>query len=86
MARVRLSTKAEKAYEKLARSDRRLFARVDRALDLLSQQPYAGKALHGPLSGRRSLRVGPARIIYRYQSEKLVVLVLAITPRDKAYR
>ena len=80
MARVRLSTKAGKAYEKLARSDRRLFARVDRALDLLSEEPYLG-----PLSGRRSLRVEPARIIYRYQPEKLVVLVLAITPRDKAY-
>ena len=85
MARVRLSTKARKAFEKLARSNRRLFARVDRALDLLSQQPDAGKALHSPLSGRRLLRVGPARIIYRYQPEKLDALVLAITPRDKAY-
>ena len=44
MARVRLSTKARKAFEKLARSNRRLFARVDRALDLLSQQPDLGKA------------------------------------------
>jgi hypothetical protein len=34
-AELRLSTAARKAYETLARSDRRLFGRVDRALDRL---------------------------------------------------
>ncbi len=82
---IQLSTKARRAYEKLARSDRRLFTRVDRALDRLAAEPDAGKALHGPLAGRRSLRVGPVRIIYRHQADRLLILVLDIARRGRAY-
>lgn len=85
-ARVELSTIARRAYEKLQRSDRRLFDRVDAALDRLAQAPRAGKALHGPLAGRLSLRVGPVRIIYRFEAERVLVFVLDIAPRGRAYR
>ena len=84
--RVRLSSAARKSYEKLARSDRRLFVRVDRALDRLAREPDAGKPLQGPLRGRRSFRVGTLRIIYRRQEERLLVLVLEIAQRPTAYR
>ena len=86
MAKVRLSTHARKAYEKLARSDRRLFLRVDRALDRLGEEPDAGKPLVGPLRGRRSYRVGPVRIIYRWLKGECWVLVLDIAPRSRSYR
>jgi len=85
-ADVRLSTNARKAYEKLARSDRRLFRRVDAALDRLAGDPQAGKALHGPLSGHRSLRVGSLRIVYRFEADRLLVLVLSIAERGQVYR
>ncbi len=85
MAKVRLSSHARKSYEKLARSDKRLFARVDRALDRLAREPDAGKPLQGPLRGRRAFRVGTVRIIYRYEQSRLLVLVLEIVQRQSAY-
>ena len=86
VAEVRLSSHARKSYEKLARSDPRTFKRVDRALDRLAREPDAGKPLQGPLRGRRSMRVGTARIIYRYEKDELLVIVLEIAHRAAAYR
>jgi len=83
---VRLSTNARKAYEKLARSDRRLFRRVDAALERLAGDPRLSKALHGPLAGHRSLRVGSLRIVYRFEADRLLVLVLTIAERGQVYR
>ena len=84
-ARVELSREAERALTKIYRSDRKLFERVDRALDRLSVEPQAGKQLHGPLAGQRSLRVGQVRIIYLYQAERLLVFVIDISQRGGAY-
>lgn len=84
-AEVRLSTHATKACEKLARTDRRLFRRVDRALDRLAEEPGAGKPLHGPLRHHRSLRVGSLRIVYRFEADLLLVLVLSIAERGRVY-
>ena len=86
MAAVRLSSQASKDFEKLARSDRQLFERVDAALTRLGVEPTAGKPLQGPLAGLRSLRVGDLRIIYRHDAVQLLVFVLDIARRDKAYR
>jgi mRNA-degrading endonuclease RelE of RelBE toxin-antitoxin system len=86
VAEVRLSSHARKSYEKLARSDPRIFLRVDRALDRLAREPDAGKPLQGPLRGRRSMRVGSVRIIYRFEKDELLVLVLEISRRAAAYR
>ncbi|MCP3958029.1 MAG: type II toxin-antitoxin system RelE/ParE family toxin [bacterium] len=85
-ARIELSTVARRAYERLARSDRRLFERVDRALDRLAKEPTSGKMLRGPLAGRRSLRVGSVRVIYRFEAERLYVFVLDIAQRGRVYR
>ena len=86
VATVRLSSHARKSYERLARSDRRLFDRIERALDLLAEEPEAGKPLQGPLRGRRSYRVGPLRIVYRFVADELLVLVLDIAHRGAVYR
>lgn len=86
MATIRLSSHAERSLRRLARSDRRLFRRVDRALDRLAEEPAAGKPLQGPLRGRRSWRVGPVRIVYRYLADELVVYVLDVAQRGGAYR
>ncbi|HEX5759985.1 MAG TPA: type II toxin-antitoxin system RelE/ParE family toxin, partial [Thermoanaerobaculia bacterium] len=77
---------AEKSLERLARSDRSLFLRVDGALGDLAANATAGKALHGPLAGRRSYRVGPLRIIYRFNPANQEVFVLDIASRGDAYR
>lgn len=86
MTKIRLSTHARKAYERLARSDRRLFRRVDRALDRIAKEPESGKPLVGPLNGRRSYRVGAVRIVYRWQRKVCLVLVLDIAERARVYR
>ncbi|MGB3563318.1 MAG: type II toxin-antitoxin system RelE/ParE family toxin [Thermoanaerobaculia bacterium] len=87
MAVVRLSSHARKSYLRLARSDRRLWTRVDRALDRLAENPEIGKPLAGPLRHHRSHRVGPLRIVYRIESNgDLSVLVLEIAQRGHAYR
>lgn len=86
MPTVRLSSHAEKSLERLARSDRSLFLRVDRALDEIAADPAAGKALHGPLAGRRSYRVGSLRIIYRLNPVEQVVLIFDIAQRGSVYR
>jgi mRNA-degrading endonuclease RelE of RelBE toxin-antitoxin system len=85
-ASVELSAVARKALKRLARTDRRLYERVDRALDLLAEDPALGKNLQGVLSGRRSYRVGSLRIIYRFESECLVVYVLDPGQRGRIYR
>lgn len=85
-ADVELSAATRKALKKLARSDRKLYQRVDRALDLLAGDPSLGKNLQGDLSGRRSYRVGSLRIIYRFESERLVVFVLDLGQRGRIYR
>lgn len=84
MVEVRLSSHARKSYRRLSRSDRRLFQRVDRALDRLAADPAAGKQLAGPLAGHRSLRVGSLRIIYRVAED--AVLILEIDQRGGVYR
>ena len=86
MAGIRLSGLARKSCLKLARSDRRLFARVERALNRPGEEPTAGKPLAGPLAGHRSLRVGTLRIVYRVGSAGREILVLDIAQRCGAYR
>jgi mRNA-degrading endonuclease RelE of RelBE toxin-antitoxin system len=87
VAVVRLSTHARKSYLRLARDDRRLWTRIDRALDRLADKPETGKPLAGPLLHHRSHRVGPVRIVYRIESNGgLTVLVLDIAQRGRAYR
>ncbi len=86
MVEVRLSSHAAKSYRKLAKSDRTLFERVDRALDRIAGEPAIGKPLAGPLSGHRSLRVGSIRIIYRFEPIPATVLILEIAQRGAAYR
>ena len=86
MPLVRLSNHARKSYLELSRSDRRLFARIDRVLDRLAEDPLAGKPLAGPLSGHRSLRVGTLRIVYLLDEVEHILRVLDIAQRGSAYR
>ena len=60
-ARVELSREAERALTKIYRSDRKLFERVDRALDRLSVEPQAGKQLHGPLAAHAATLISNLR-------------------------
>ena len=58
--------------------------KVRAGLDLLSEDPNAGKTLQGDLAGLRSLRVGQFRIVYRSASRRIIDIV-TIGPRKSVY-
>ena len=84
---VELSANAEKDLVRLPR-DRQ--ARLERALDEMEADPFAGdvKALKGPeWKGRYRKRVGRYRIIFTVNHDMKAVAISAILIRsDKTYR
>ncbi len=84
---IELSSAAEKDLKRLPR-DRQV--RIERAIDELEEDPFAGdvKALQGPeWKGRYRKRVGPYRIIFTIDRKTLAVAVSAILIRsEKTYR
>ena len=60
--------------------------RVVEAIDLLCETPAAGSALKGEFEGLRRLRVGRYRIVYEWQKQELVVLIVRVGHRKEVYR
>jgi mRNA interferase RelE/StbE len=58
--------------------------KVRAGLDIIREEPSAGKELRDDLAGVRSLRVGRFRIVYRVTAGRLLELV-AVGPRDTIY-
>lgn len=74
----------KREYDELSPRSRE---RIDVALDELKADPFAAsnvKRLHGHSADYRK-RVGDYRILYDVDTEKKVVRLLHIGPRDKAY-
>jgi mRNA-degrading endonuclease RelE of RelBE toxin-antitoxin system len=84
---VELSAAAEKDLRRLPR-DRQ--ARVERAIDEMEENPFAGdvKPLKGPeWKGRYRKRVGPYRIIFTVDHKTKAAAISAILIRSgKTYR
>jgi mRNA-degrading endonuclease RelE of RelBE toxin-antitoxin system len=84
---VELSAAAEKHLKRLPR-DRQV--RIERAIDEMEEDPFAGdiKALKGPeWKGRYRKRVGPYRIIFTADHKIKAVAISAILIRSgKTYR
>ena len=74
------------AYKELQKVPKSLQPRIAAAIDGLAVQPYTGKVLKGDLSGLRRLRVGDYRIIYEINNEEILILILRIAHRKKAYQ
>ena len=49
-------------------------------------EPRVGVALRGRLAGKRRMRVGGYRIVYKIRENGNLVIVEAIRPRSRAYR
>lgn len=71
---------AVKQLKKLSTSEKK---KVSKKLELLSKNPYSGKALKGELEGLRSLRAWPYRIIYEVKNKSLIIL--SVAHRQSAY-
>lgn len=79
---MELSYKREavKQLKKLSLSQKK---KIIKKLELLSQNPYAGKMLKGELAGLMSLRAWPYRIIYEIKNKSLIIL--SVVHRQSAY-
>ena len=77
-----IKPKVRKQLENLSEKDR---VRVARVLEVIRDDPFSGKQLHGTRSGQYSFRVWPYRIVYRIEKAKLLVLVIAFGHRQGVY-
>ena len=80
---VLLAKGAQKQYKKLPKPEQ---AKIRKKLEVLSQDPFAGKKLEGILKGRRSLRAWPYRIIYSINDKGKRIEVSEILHRQGAYK
>ena len=80
---LRIKRSAARALEALPRQERE---RIVAAIDLLCDTPAAGSALKGEFEGLRRLRVGRFRVVYEWQRNELVILVVRIGHRREGYR
>jgi len=86
--RVQLTPAVEKTLLKLAKKDRALIVRIDRALLSLTDNPTPPNSKHlaGDVSNLYRLRVGDYRIIYQVDGGKLIILVIHVGHRKDVYR
>lgn len=57
-----------------------------RRVESLRSEPLAGELLSGRWKGLRRLRVGPVRVIYGFDGEDLLVVVVRVGHRRDVYR
>ncbi|MDT8442733.1 MAG: type II toxin-antitoxin system RelE/ParE family toxin [Desulfuromonadales bacterium] len=80
---IKIKQSALKDIQKLDKLNRK---RLIEAIDNLADNPHVGKLLKGDFSGLRRIRVGSYRVIYEINEGEILVLVLRIAHRKKAYR
>jgi mRNA interferase RelE/StbE len=86
--RIELTPAAGKALDKLAKSNRSLLKKIDRAILDLAENPTPAncKKLAGETPPMFRFRVGDYRILYLIEEEVLVILVVNIGHRKDVYR
>jgi mRNA interferase RelE/StbE len=80
---LRIKRSAAKALQAVPKPER---VRLLTAIDRLCESPSAGSALKGEFEGLRRLRVGRYRIVYEWQQQELVVLIVRVGHRRDVYR
>ena len=86
MYQILLSRKTEKFLTKTSKSDRNLFKQFIKALDIIAENPKAGKSLVANLKGFWSYRVRDYRILYEIKHEEIMVYVEKIAHRKESYQ
>lgn len=77
---------AKKAQKNLTKIPTKIVERIRTKIALLAFDPFIGKKLEGRYSDCYSIRVWPYRIIYSIVKHKLIVEVIEIEHRGRAYR
>jgi mRNA interferase RelE/StbE len=85
---IELTPAAEKTIIKLAKDNRALVKKIDKALMGLAENPAPlnSKQLSGEDPPLYRVRVGDYRILYQIENDVLVVLVVHIGHRKDVYR
>ncbi|MEK6732377.1 MAG: type II toxin-antitoxin system RelE/ParE family toxin [Candidatus Omnitrophota bacterium] len=79
-----IAPRAKKQIDNLPEHVKQRIATV--LLDVISINPFSGKALKGELSGLYSYRVGDYRVIYTVVKYRLIIQVIKVMHRREAYR
>jgi len=72
--------------KKIKRFPKKDFERVKKAISSLASSPYVGKKLRGRYAGKYSLRIWPYRIIYTIKRQRLIIEVIEVEHRSRAYK
>lgn len=80
---VILSLDAQKQYQKFSKPQQK---KIFKKLQSLQDNPYAGKKLTGELTGIRSLRAWPYRILYEVNEKKNRIEIHVIAHRQGVYK
>lgn len=81
--RVLITEEGNKQNKRLSKSEQ---TKIKKKLAILENYPYVGKKLTGDLTGLRSLRAWPYRILYTVDEEKQEITVNSIQHRQGAYK
>ena len=81
--RIIIDSQARKDMKKISADIQR---RVSAAIDILRENPFAGKRLKGDLIGLWTLRVWPYRILYIVERKIITVTVLEVAHRQGVYQ
>ena len=76
----------KRVKKQLKRIDNEYRLKISVALMDLAFNPFLGKKLEGKYKNKWSLRVWPYRIIYKIEKRKLIILILEIAHRQRAYK
>lgn len=78
-----LAKEAQKQYKRLSKPEQ---TKIKSKISLLAEQPFIGKKLEGDLTGYRSLRAWPYRIIYSINQQQSIVIIKSILHRQGVYK
>ena len=86
--RIELTPAAEKSLAKLAKNNRVLLRKIDQVLLSLADSPVPAncKQLVGEDPPLYRVRVGDYRILYQFEDEVVVILVVHVRHRKDVYR
>jgi len=59
--------------------------RIKEKIEILKTNPYYFKALHGPLKGKYSARIGKYRLIYTINEKEKTVVLFCVLKRANVY-
>ncbi len=78
-----ITKKADKEISKLPLTIHR---KINKAFDIIKENPLEGEKLHGVLKGYYKLRVGDYRIIYVFNAKQSHLTITKIEHRQGVYK